>query len=201
MKKKALFVLMALAVCAALVFPAAAADTDEPSAWAAESVAAAIEAGIVPEALQSKYVQAVTRSEFCALAVAFYETVTGEEITEREKFDDTSDVNVEKMAAIRVVNGVGDNKFAPDNKLTREQAATMLSRLAKAVGKPLIDAAPTFADNGRISSWAFDAAGQLQAAGIMGGVGSNTFSPASDYTREQGILTILRLYELVTAAP
>jgi hypothetical protein len=101
------------------------------------------------------------------------------------------------MAALGVVNGVGDNRFDPNASLTREQAATMLSRLADAMDKPLTASAATFADNTSVSSWAIDAVGQMQATGIMGGVGDNQFSPVTDYTREQSILTIMRLYEIV----
>ena len=170
---------------------------EQPSSWAAVQVNAAIAANLVPSNLQSKYTQATTRAEFCGLAVALYENVTGKTITDRETFDDTKDVNVEKMAAIGVVSGVGDNKFAPDDKLTREQAAVMLARLADAIGKPLAKKAATFADNASISSWAIEQVGQIQAAGIMGGVGNNTFAPKDPYTREQSIITIMRLYDVV----
>lgn len=171
--------------------------TASASDWAVEQINAAISANLVPASLQSKYTQATTRAEFCALAVALYETVKDAEITERATFSDTSDVNVQKMAALGVVNGVGDNKFSPDSALTREQAATMLSRLADAISKPLTAQAPTFNDNSSVSVWAFDAVGQMQATGIMGGVGDNTFSPSTDYTREQSIVTILRLYDIM----
>lgn len=172
---------------------------DRPSAWAEAQVNGAIAANLVPQDLQSQYTQATTRAEFCALATALYETATGAEITQRAAFLDTTDLNVQKMAGLGVVSGVGDGRFDPDGKLTREQAATMLSRLANALGKPLTAQAPTFADNASISAWALDAVGQVQAAGIMGGVGDNAFAPQSDYTREQSILTIGRLYELVKA--
>ena len=167
-----------------------------PSSWAADSVNAAIAAGIVPASLQSKYTQATTRAEFCALAVTLYESVYGE-ITERSKFADTNDVNVEKAAGLGIVNGVGDNQFGPEQKLTREQAATMLSRLANAMGKPLAEQPAAFADNASVSSWAADAVGQMQATGIMTGVGDNTFAPQADYTREQSILTMMRLFDIV----
>jgi len=172
-------------------------SADKPSSWAVDQVNAAIDAKLVPQSLQSKYTQATTRAEFCALAVALYETVTGREITGRTTFTDTTDVNVQKMAYLGVVNGIGDNKFGPGNKLTREQAATMLSRLADAIGKPLSMQNPAFSDNANISSWAFDAVGQMQATGIMGGVGNNTFAPKSDYTREQSIITMMRLFNIV----
>ena len=168
-----------------------------PSSWAVEFVSSAIADGLVPEGLQGKYTQATTRAEFCALAVALYETATGDEITGREQFDDTTDVNVEKMAYLAVVNGVGENKFAPGEKLTREQAAAMLSRLANAMGKPLTAGTSTFADTGSLSSWAVEPVGQMQATGVMTGVGENTFAPKSDYTREQSIITMTRLFEIV----
>ena len=170
---------------------------ESPSEWATEIVNNAIAEGIVPANLQSKYTQATTRAEFCALAVALYETATGEVIAERAEFKDTEDINVQKMGALGVVTGVGAGNFAPDQKLTREQAATMLSRLANAMGKPLSAGEASFKDNGDVSSWASDAVGQMQATGIMGGVGNNTFAPKNDYTREQSIITMQRMFDIV----
>jgi hypothetical protein len=106
-------------------------------------------------------------------------------------------VNVEKMAAVGVVSGIGDDLFAPNNELTREQAATMLARLSDAIGRPLEKKAASFADNAAISTWAIENVGQVQAANIMGGVGENTFAPKSPYTREQSILTMMRLWDVV----
>ena len=162
-----------------------------------ENVNTAVEAGIVPETLQSAYTQATTRAEFCALAVELYETVLGTEITERATFSDTTDVNVEKMAGLEVVNGVGDGKFDPNASLTRQEAAAMLARLANVMEKPLTSGTASFADNASISSWAVEAVGQVQASGIMNGVEGNRFAPADPYTREQSIVTMLRLYDFV----
>ena len=170
---------------------------EAPSAWATEQVIIAISVGLVPDTLQSKYTQATTRAEFCALAVALYETVTGTEINGRTSFNDTTDINVQKLASLGVVSGVGNNNFAPDQKLTREQAATMLSRLSAAMGKPMPKQAPTFADNSSISPWAVDGVGEAQAAGIMSGVGNNLFAPMAEYTREQSIVTMMRLMDFV----
>lgn len=169
---------------------------DQPSSWAAPQVNEAIAAGIVPDAFQSGYTRPATRAEFCALAVELYEAVTGTEITQRATFTDTDDLNVQKMAGLGVVLGVGDGTFNPDGTLTREQAATMLVRLAEAMGHPLPEGTATFTDNASIASWAVDAVGRVQAAGLMGGVGDNTFSPQGSYTVEQSILTALRLYDL-----
>ena len=177
--------------------PASTDPADQLSSWAADQVEQAIAAGLVPAALQGKYTQTATRAEFCALATALYETVTGAPITQRTTFSDTSDENVEKMAALGVVNGVGNGKFNPTGPLTREQAATMLSRLAEVLGHPLASGTASFGDSAAIASWAAAAVGQVQAAGIMEGTGGGNFTPQGSYTREQSILTILRLYQKV----
>ena len=170
-----------------------------PSDWAFDEVMAAIDRELVPSHLQGSYTQPATRAEFCALAVTLYETLTKQEITERKTFTDTDDENVEKMGAIGIVNGVSADKFDPDGQLNREQAAAILSRLAASIGDPFKAAAPTFADNEKISSWAAESVGVVQAAGIMGGVGNNTFNPTGTYTREQCILTIMRMFNKLRA--
>ena len=71
----------------------------------------------------------------------------------------------------------------------------MLSRLIAQIDQPLPIIVPTFADNAQIASWATQAVGQIQAAGIMGGVGNNQFNPTGNFTREQSIITMLRLFE------
>jgi len=173
---------------------------DMPSSWAISIVNQAIGFELVPSSLQSNYTQATTRAEFCSLAVRLYEIGKGE-ITERVSFSDTNDVNVEKAAAIGVVTGIGENKFAPNDLLTREQAATMLARLAEACGQPLPQQSADFADNSNISSWAVQSVGQMQASGIMSGTGNYMFSPKDMYTREQSIITIMRTFDVLAGVP
>ena len=170
-----------------------------PSTWAAPYVNRALYLELVPGPLQSSYTQDTTRAEFCALAVTLYEQLKGP-ITERMTFADTNDLNVQKAAAIGVVQGVGDNKFNPGGKLNREQAATMLARLAGAAGQPMAKTVATFSDVNTISTWAKEGVGQVQGARIMEGVGDNTFAPKRPYTREQSIITILRMYDALSGA-
>ena len=173
-------------------------NLDTASEWARDYIQRAVSMGIVPEAIQNNFTNNTTRAEFAALAVSLYENITGQAIIGRITFNDTDDVNVQKAAYIGVVTGVGDDMFAPDAHLTREQAAVMIARLAEAIGSPLPQATPGFADNNAISSWAINQAGQVQAAGVMGGVGENTFDPQGTFTREQSIITILRLYDVMS---
>ena len=168
------------------------------SPWALEGVMRAVDLGLVPESLQNNLTNATTRAEFAALAVTLYENVTERVIqTGSNPFDDTNDINAIKAAAIGVTIGTSATTFSPEDNLTREQAATMLSRLANALGKPLPRVAATFIDSDTVSSYAIEAVGQMQTTGIMDGVGDNQFSPKTPYTREQSIITILRLYDVV----
>lgn len=170
------------------------------SQWAHEGISQAFELGLIPQSLQNNYTNNITRAEFAALAVTLYEALTGKEIamTREIMFNDTTDINVYKAAYIGVVNGMGDGSFAPDATLTREQAAVMLVRLAYAIGQPLPQATSTFADNLQISQWAIENVGQIQTAGIMGGIGDNIFNPQGTFTREQSVLTVLRLFEVLS---
>lgn len=168
----------------------------KPSSWAKEEVDKAMEAGYVPDHLQRNYTNPITREEFCDLAMQFFKTYTGRDILSREEFSDTSNTNVEKMGAVGVVNGIGEGKFAPKQLLTRQEAATILGRLADFIGFKLPDAEASFADNKKIASWAIGDVGRIAEGKVMTGVGDNKFDPLSSYTREQAILTILRLSKL-----
>ena len=168
----------------------------EPAGWAKVFVDRAIAEGLLPAELQSAYDQPITRREFCLLSDALYTKVKGgaAPVDATVTFTDTTDPAILRMASAKVVNGVGNELFDPNGQLTREQAATMLSRLAAALGKPLTDSAPTFDDNGSVAGWASAAVGQMQLSGIMSGTGNNQFSPQQSYTREQSVVTIVRMY-------
>ena len=170
----------------------------EPAAWAKVFVDRAIAEGLLPAELQSAYDQPITRREFCLLSDALYTKVKGgaAPMDTFVTFTDTTDPAVLRMASVEVVNGMGDGRFGPDGQLTREQAAAILSRLAKAMGVELPGAQPTFADNGSIGSWAMEAVGQMQQSGVMGGTGNDQFDPQGTYNFEQSIVTLMRLYDM-----
>ena len=173
-------------------------NASKPSAWAAASVQEAIQLGVVPFELQTGYTQTATRQEICALVVRFYETVTGSPVQGRVSFSDTKDEDVEKAAYLGIVNGVGDGSFHPNDPLTREQAAVMLTRLAQSMSKHLPAAEANFTDRAEISPWALEATGAIQGCGVMNGVGGGRFAPSLSYSREQCITTLMRLYHYIS---
>lgn len=177
---------------------------EQPSAWAKADVERAAELGILAQELQDKYRQPITRAEFCSLADLLWSKVTGSSAAAQPvSFTDTDDAHVLNMAAEGIVSGVGAGRFSPDGQLTREQAAAILVRLADTINdrgsKEHVVPAGTaaFADNGSISGWALEAVGRVQAGGVMSGVGENMFSPKGNYTREQAVITVMRIYDLL----
>lgn len=154
----------------------------------------AVSMGIVPIFMQNDVQMNITRAEFAIISVAMYETITNKEIAGRVVFTDTDNINVQKVAYIGIMGGIGNDMFAPNVLLTREQVAVIISRFATVVGEPLPHGSSSFADNEQISPWAVQYVGQVQSAGIMGGVGSNMFNPQGNITREQAIIAMMRIF-------
>jgi diketogulonate reductase-like aldo/keto reductase/flavodoxin len=131
-----------------------------------------------------------------------YEKAAGAEITQLRDFTDTTDISVRKIGGLGIVQGVGNGAFNPEGEIARQEAAVILANLMSALGKPLPESEPSFADRALIDSWALAAVGQMQSSGIMAGTGSNNFSPkgeAGKYTREQSIATLLRVWDMLGA--
>ena len=70
----------------------------------------------------------------------------------------------------------------------------MLALLSEVMGTPMPESNASFADSQSIASWASVAVGQVELAGVMNGVGNNKIAPKDSYTREQSIVTMLRMY-------
>jgi hypothetical protein len=169
------------------------------SPWAHTYINTALDHGIIPESLQNHYRNNTTRAEFCALAVALIETLTGKEITERRVFaDDGGDINIRKIGGLGIVTGTGynaagDRLFSPNNPIERQAAALILARVADiGLGKSLPDGEHTFADIG--SSFAIDAIRQMRGGDIMRGKSVTSFAPRDSFTREESIITMVRMW-------
>lgn len=183
-----------------------------PSSWAEDEVNSARDNGLIPESLDGNYTGNITRAEFCRLGVALVKGLGKEDqvfskktvVLNGKRFTDTDDADVLAMCDAGIVNGYGDGRFGPDDPITREQAAVMLARLARAVGKNEADIKNTgFRDGDKISSWAkedvqFIAGVRTQGGkAVMGGTGGGNFSPKNNYTREQAFVTFERLNQAI----
>ena len=80
-----------------------------------------------------------------------------------------------------LMDGVGDNLFAPNSETTRAQLVTILYRLA---GQPEPGGDSGFSDV-ETGTWYTDAVAWAAENGIVNGVSDTEFAPGDDITREQ----------------
>jgi len=182
-----------------------------PSDWAREEVAAAGNAGLIPDSLSGAFQQPVTRLEFARLAVLLVERAApncgvdpiGALGPSRvDPFDDTDDADALTAYALNIIKGRTRSSFDPDGAITRQEAATMLARAARALER--FESAPgkNFADADAISPYARESVAYISSLTdpltgnrVMGGVGRGLFDPDGAYTLEQAIVTVYRLYQ------
>jgi len=97
--------------------------------------------------------------------------------------------SVKYVADNKLMNGVSETEFAPDNTLTRAMLVTVLYRNA---GEPATNRSIPFADVDMGAYYA-NAVSWAKQNGIVSGVTENEFAPDANITREQ-IATILFRY-------
>lgn len=98
-----------------------------------------------------------------------------------------------------IVTGYGDGTFGPENSITREQLAAILSRYASYKGYSVSKSADlsAYTDASSISSYAKDAMAWANAEGLITGVTATTLNPKDTATRAQVATILMRFCENV----
>lgn len=99
-----------------------------------------------------------------------------------------------------IVSGVGDNKFAPDENITREQIATILMRYIEkyqGVENTVEDntLAEMYEDGKDISSYALKAIAFMNKNGVINGRTDTTLNPKDTATRAETAMIITVMFE------
>lgn len=109
-------------------------------------------------------------------------------------------------AANRIVDGVGNGKFAPNDPITRAQMCTMIERYlalykkAWKVTLPETGSVSVMVDESAIPAYALAAVKQCQRHGLVNGFEDGTFRPNELSTRAQVAAVIYRMSYLVQGA-
>ena len=185
---------------------------ESASSWAEEWLESADAMGLIPDCLQgADMTRNITRGEFAAVCVKLFEylsTLTAAPAPDTI-FSDTKDPEVLKAYNVGITNGYGGTtEFRPNNLISREEAATMLTRVYKKVNlsgwtletdgqfaeefRSRFTMPELFDDDDAIASWFKDsvyfmaANGIINGVGHLDGVGDNCFAPkVRDLTGEQ----------------
>ena len=173
--------------------------------WAADYIGKLVKKGIIKGKSEAEFApdDNITRAEFVTLLYR----ISGESAELYEGFTDVSRNDwysdaVSWARAAEITSGVNEKIFAPDENITREQAATFIVRFAEHIklGLEYSQSAEEFADISSISEWAQNAVKLMQSAGIISGKGGNNFAPAESTTRAETakmLTLVMEMAELI----
>lgn len=142
----------------------------------------------------------VTRAEFAALVVRSLGidevTPTGNVFSDVAK-DAWYAAAVETASARKIVDGIGGGKFAPSEKITREQMAVLATRALKLTGKQVVSAGvrvdevlKDYTDRTMVSGWAKQGTAEAVDAGIIKGRAANVLAPKGMTTRAEATVML-----------
>ncbi|PAB60056.1 S-layer homology domain-containing protein [Anaeromicrobium sediminis] len=174
------------------------------SNWAKPALVSAVTKDIATdESLFVDCARNITGKEFAILVVNLHESLTESKIKPASKgnFPD-ADVNLRKAYTLKIINGVGEEKFEPNASVTREQMAVIIYNEIKLILKRLniainySDGVPTlnFADKANVSPWAVDEVDYMFDNKIITGDGTN-FNPKGNVSVEQAVAILNRVYD------
>lgn len=190
------------AICIFLISTSAYAS--DLSDWALSDFNQLSKRGILSNNIVTKQLnREITREEFCELIVNFYETEKVCRLTSKDKgiFSDTDNEKILKAYKIGVVSGKGDGLFCPDDLITRQEMATMISRMLYKTSNKfhLFEAQITefekkFTDNKDTDSWALEHISAACHYGIINGNDLSMVLPKNNASREQAICMLNRAF-------
>ncbi len=177
----------------------AAAFSDTQGQWASPAIQKMADQGIVTGMPDGSFKpdNSVSRAEFAVLVVKAFKL----DNPNGKVFNDTSahwaNDYITVANACGIVKGYSDTKFGPDDTVTREQMAVIITKAAKLTtsGKAL-----DFNDNAKVSNWAKDAVAIASAQKVMAGFPDGSFQPQAKATRAQAVMVINNAFGITTAA-
>ncbi|AFS77127.1 S-layer-like domain-containing protein [Gottschalkia acidurici 9a] len=202
MKKCKLEKLLVSSIVSVAIFLSTSFAFAQNSAWSGQGISNFLTNGIeAPNVLKDeKYYYPITREEFTELVIGFYVKVSNinrDDIEVKENpFKDTTSLDVQRAYSLGIIQGISKDAFSPNDNITREQIATMVTRLLKLKG---IDTETNYdlsycKDKDEISEWALDSLSYFVENGIIKGVNisnSNLYIHPKSTATVEAVITIL----------
>ena len=169
------------------------------SNWAADYIVEAKDLGFLDDVTEIQYKEPVTREKFCEIIYNMLDKtmdIKWKKVSPNP-FSDTVNEKINSLRLEGLIKGKGDGTFAPNDYLTREEAATIIDRIYKngvLYGTGTTGNWVKFSDESEISDWALYGVQNASKQGIMLGTSEGKFAPKEIYTTEQAITSIVRMY-------
>jgi uncharacterized protein YkwD/uncharacterized protein YjdB len=179
-----------------------------PSDWAKQEMSDANIAGLLTANSSKDFHRSLTRDEFCELVVLMTEKILGKElpVPVTNPFTDSTSKYVQKAFAYGIVNGVDDNRFAPNNSVKRQELVAMMIRaithIQSDIYKTLLKSptgSPPFNDLHTVSEYALIPLATAYTNGIVKGDDLNNFNPLKDVTSQECVAVVVRSYKSMLA--
>ena len=175
-----------------------AAYTDIPTDWAKEGICFVIENGLMVGTTSTTFAPKDTLTR-AMLVTVLYRMAGSPTVDAPSGFTDVADGQwysdaIAWAAANGIVNGVGGNKFAPSEPVTREQLAAIFFRYAKAEA-PEVDVLSGYPDAESVSTYARDAMAWAVSTGLVTGskeADGTYLAPQGLAAREQAAAILMR---------
>ncbi|MBQ2743658.1 MAG: Ig-like domain-containing protein [Oscillospiraceae bacterium] len=161
--------------------------------WAEDAINSLADEGIIKGTSENTFSPAanITRADFALLLVRAFKL----ESENAENFADvtSTDYFAKELAIARntgIVGGIGDNKYAPRNAITRQDMMVIVYRALAKLGVELETADVDYADFASVADYAKDAVKSLVTSGLVNGK-SGKIAPA-DYTTRAEVAVLLK---------
>lgn len=108
-----------------------------------------------------------------------------------DKFNDVTDNRINLLASCGIVSGRGDKIFAPDDRITKEEAYVIACRAAKLMGIEIPEVKERASVSGieNVSDWALSSILGLNSLNLIPN-DENTFNPKGDVTSSEALYTL-----------
>ncbi len=137
----------------------------------------------------------VTREQFIKMLVEAFALTGNADATFADVANDRWSYSVINTAvASGIVKGVSEDSFAPENPVSRQDAAVMLARLCDKKNITLAGLTAPM-DNANVSDYAKESVARLFGAGVITGFEDGSFRPTETLTRAQAAKLIYSLLQ------
>ncbi|OWA34401.1 hypothetical protein B9G55_19035 [Saccharibacillus sp. O16] len=144
----------------------------------------------------------ITRAEFAAMIERAFVGMASRQINlDEDRFTAYTDINnrwstdsLKKLIAVGVLTGYEDGTIRPEQTISRQEMALIITRVLNANILSLDTSSVNFADLDRV--YAADVIKKTAALGIFEGKTSLSFDPNGGATRAEAIETIIKTYSL-----
>ncbi|MCR8746783.1 S-layer homology domain-containing protein [Romboutsia lituseburensis] len=160
--------------------------------WAEDTIREYERKKIIAKDVRFRPNEAMTRAEFVKIFNKTFKLSKHSGKTFKDTKNHWAYYEIDIAVTNGVCNGKTETEFKPDDPITRQEAATMLSNYLN-LSDNNIDKIVKYKDSNDISSWAKPSVEGVIEKGYMGGYSDNTFRPKNKITRAEALSMLSRI--------